>query len=402
MSNAARLAETGARALVVGAGIGGLTAGLALAGRGFQVDIAERAADLDEVGAGIQLSANAGRILADMGLSSAIAEAAIEPSAIEVRNGLSGALLSSISGDTLKARYDFPYWVIHRADLQAVLRQAVEKNAAIKLHLGVEVTGLGAADRTGVQVRAPQLADATFAAVVAADGVRSSLRSSVPGAAAPRVANRTAWRALVPISAVGDLLPANAVCVWLGPNAHVVSYPVACGAAINIVAIVEERSDQPGWGLPGAFPDLAAHLQSWSPRLAQLLSLAESWKKYVLTHVDPSGSWSAGRVALLGDAAHAMMPFLAQGAAMAIEDAAILAARLSAASDVPAALKLYEAERKGRVVRVAAAAARTGRRYHFTGGMAAARDLALRIAGERLILGEVDWIYRWRVGAKSK
>lgn len=391
------------RVLVVGAGIGGLTAALALAGQGFQVDIAERSDELDEVGAGIQLSANAGRVLADLGLASAIADAAIEPSAIEVRNGLSGTLLSSISGSTLNARYDFPYWVIHRADLQRVLRQAVERSAAIKLHLGVEVGGGDAsADHTGVRVRRPQLADATFAAVVAADGVRSSLRALVPGAATARAADRTAWRALVPVSAVGDLLPANAVCVWLGPRAHVVCYPVARGAAVNIVAIVEERSDQTGWGLPGAYPELARPLESWSPRVAQLLSLAESWKKYALMHVDPAGPWSADRLALLGDAAHAMMPFLAQGAAMAIEDAAVLAARLSAASDVPAALKLYEAERKGRVVRVAAAAARTGQRYHFTGGMAAARDLALRIAGERLILGEVDWIYRWRADAKSK
>ena len=398
MSDAARLVETAARRiLVVGAGIGGLTAALALARRGFHVDIAERAAELDEVGAGIQLSANAGRVLADLGLSTAITEVATEPTAIEVRNGLSGALLSSISGSTLKARYDFPYWVIHRADLQTVLRQAVERSAAIKLHLGVEVTGSNvSADRAGVRLRVPHLADATFEAIIAADGVRSSLRSLVPGAAAPRAANRAAWRALVPISAAGGLLAANTVSVWLGPRAHIVCYPVARGTAANIVAIVEERSDEPGWGLPGAFPDLAAHLQSWSPRVMQLLSLANSWKKYALMHVDPTGPWSADRLALLGDAAHAMMPFLAQGAAMAIEDAAVLANSLSVSSDVPAALKLYEAERKGRMVRVAAAAARTGQRYHFTGGMAAARDLALRVAGERLILNEVDWIYRWR------
>lgn len=401
MSEAARLAEAGARrVLVVGAGIGGLTAALALAKRGFRVDIAERAEELDEVGAGIQLSANAGRVLADLGLSSAIAEVAIEPAAIEIRNGRSGALLSSVSGSTLKARYDFPYWVIHRADLQKLLREAVEQSPAIKLHLGVDIGPDVVADHTGVQVRALQLADVSFAVVVAADGVRSSLRSVVPGAASARAANRTAWRALIPTAAVGDLLSADRVCVWLGPRAHVVIYPVARGDAVNIVAIVEERSDQPGWGLPGAFTDLAEQLESWSPRLAQLLSLADSWKTYALMSVDPAGSWSSDRLALLGDAAHAMLPFLAQGAAMAIEDAAILADRLSAGSDVPAALKSYEVERKGRVIRVAAAAARTGQRYHFTGGMAAARDLALRIDGERLILNEVDWIYRWRASGE--
>ncbi len=401
MSGSARSAERPARRiLVVGAGIGGLTAALALSRRGFQVDVAERAETLSEIGAGIQLSANAGRVLADLGLMPAIAAAAVEPSAIEVRSGLSGGLLTSLSGQALRQRYGFPYWVIHRADLQTVLREAVERDAGIRLHLGVEVAGFSeTADGSSIRADAPALVSETFAAVIAADGVRSVLRSFISGAATARPANRTAWRALMPVDAVRGLIPVDAVCAWLGPRVHMVSYPVSRGTAVNIVAVIEEHSEHSGWGMAADFAALAPHFASWSPRVRAAMSAASAWTTFPLFRVEATGAWSSGRVALLGDAAHAMLPFLAQGAAMAIEDAAVLAARLAATTDVRPALKLYEAERKGRVAKVAAAAARTGERYHLAGPMAMARDLALRAAGKRLIFGEVDWIYRWQPSA---
>ena len=391
-------AGTPRRILVVGAGIGGLTAALALSRRGLQVDIAERAEALSELGAGIQLSSNAGRVLAELGLDAAIAEVATEPAALEVRSGLSGALLAAVTRETLRERYGFPYRVVHRADLQSVLLKAVRADHGIRLHLATEVTGLEQ-DGDTARVRtsgAALLEHESYAAVAGADGVHSSLRRLIAGSALAQATYRTAWRALVPAEAVRDFLLPDAVSAWLGPRAHLVCYPVARGALVNVVAIVEEKSDARGWGLPGDPADLSARYAAWSPRLRALIALPAGWRKFSLTRVDAHGPWTDGRLALLGDAAHAMTPFLAQGAVMAIEDAAVLAERLASSADVPTALKSYEAMRKGRVMQVAATAARTGERYHFSGVMATARDLALRLAGERLILNELDWIYRWR------
>jgi salicylate hydroxylase len=385
------------RILIVGAGIGGLTAALALSRRGFEVEIAERAEELSEVGAGIQISANAGRVLAELGLDSAVAEVATEPAALEVRSGPTDGLLTSVSREKLRQRYGFPYRVLHRADLQGVLRRAVGDAVGIRLDLAREVTGMTADEGVG-QIRSVGPAeshDRSYDIVVGADGVRSSLRRLIGGPPA-RPAGRTAWRALIPVEAARDFMRADAVTAWLGPRAHLVCYPVSRGAQVNIVAIVEEETDAPGWGLPGEPADLIARYAAWSARLRALLAVPTSWKKYSLMTVDAGGAWAKGRVALLGDAAHAMTPFLAQGAVMAIEDAAVLARSLATIGDVPAALQAYAKERRQRVMRVAAAAARTGERYHFTGSMAAARDLALRVAGEALVLNEVDWIYRWQ------
>lgn len=362
------------------------------------MDIAERTEELAEIGAGIQLSSNAGRVLAELGLDAALAEVATEPGALEVRSGLSGALLAAVTRDTLRGRYGFPYRVVHRADLQSVLRKAVQADSAIQLHLASEVAGVDQ-DGEGARVRARGAArpgGVSYDAVVAADGVRSALRSLIPGSAALEPASRTAWRALLPTEAARDFIRPDAVSAWLGPRAHLVCYPVARGALVNIVAIVEERSDTSGWGTPGDPAVLSARFSSWSPRLRALIGLPEGWQKFSLMKVDGQKPWVQGRLALLGDAAHAMLPFLAQGAVMAIEDAAVLAQFLGQTAEIPFALKSYEAARRKRVVRVAAAAERTGNRYHFSGPMAAARDLALRLAGERLILNEVDWIYRWQ------
>jgi len=383
------------RVLVVGAGIGGLTAALALSQRGFEVHIIERAEAFSEIGAGIQLSPNATSVLLQLGLGEALAAVAVEPSAIVVRSGLTGAALAALPGAIFRARYGTPYLVIHRADLQQVLLDAARRQPSVELHLGVSSTAH--IDGNGeVRILGGALSEESFDAVIGADGVRSTMRGLVPGGLPFAFADRTAWRALATAGAVGELASPDVVSAWLGPAGHLVCYPVRGGADVNLVAVVEEVADHPGWGVDGDRLELARCFGAWSPRVRSLVAIPERWQKFSLMRVDASGSWVHGRLALLGDAAHAMLPFLAQGAAMAIEDAAVIAHRLSSTIDVASALKGYEMERKSRVARVAAAATLTGNRYHFTGAMAAVRDLALRVAGERLILGEVDWIYRWR------
>ena len=384
--------------VVAGAGIGGLTAALALAHAGFRVTVVERAAEFSEAGAGIQLSPNAGRILAGLGLDRAIAARAIEPEAIEVRSGAGGRMLAAIPGRAFRDRYKFPYRIIHRADLQAALAAGARAHGLITLEAGATVTET-LKQQDGLLVRIARTGGTSVTPaelIVAADGVWSSLRGGVAGAARSTASGMTAWRATVAGDIARELAPMNRVGLWLGREGHLVHYPIAKGAALNIVAIVAEAWDKPGWNAPGEPAEIARRFAGWSAPARRLIAAPLAWHKYAINTVDPAGAWSDGRIALLGDAAHSMLPFLAQGAAMAMEDAAVLAARLRGASDIPAALRDYETERKARVAAVAAASAATARHYHAAGLMAAARDLALRIGGARLVMARNDWIYRWR------
>mgnify|MGYP000047146812 CR=1 FL=1 len=380
---------------IAGAGIGGLTAALTLAAAGFRVEIAERAEKPSEVGAGIQITPNAGRVLAYLGLDGAMAKVAIEPAAIEVHNGIAGRRLTSVPGSAFRERYGFPYRVLHRADLQALLADAVAHHADIRLRLGATVAGAeDTGERIAMRLAGGEAIDA--AALIAADGVRSTLRAALPGAAQASPAGRTAWRAVVPVDKARAPSVADTIGLWLGPDAHLVHYPVAHGKAVNIVAIVAKDATGTGWDVPGDPTEIAERFSGWSAAVRRLIASAESWQTFALAAVGTAGPWTAGRLALLGDAAHAMMPFLAQGAAMAIEDAARLAhALVTTPGDVPAALRTYESVRKQRVARVRAASLTTGEVYHLGAAMAVARDAALSVAGRSLILARNDWIYRW-------
>lgn len=384
--------------LIAGAGIGGLTAALALARTGYGVVIVERAAELSEAGAGIQIAPNAGRVLAALGLEPHVAAKAIETAAIEVRNGTSGKVVKSVAGSAFRKRYGFPYRVIHRADLQAILLDAVRRDAAIRLELDATVAEQHVkGDGLLVRIRKRGGTEVVPAvAVIGADGVWSATRETIAGSASPVPTGRTAWRAVVAADVARDLVATDRVGLWLGPDAHLVHYPVAQGAAVNIVAIVEENWDRRGWSAVGERSEIIHRFAGWAAAMRNLIAAPIAWQKYALLTVDAHGVWTEGRAALLGDAAHAMVPFLAQGAAMAMEDAAVLAGCLRGAIDVPAALRAYEIARRKRVLRVAAASADTGQRYHERGVMAFARDAALMLVGERLVLGRNDWIYRWR------
>ena len=383
--------------VVAGAGISGLTAALALAAAGFRVVVAERREELSKIGAGIQIGPNAGRVLARLGLDKAMAQAAIEPEAIDIMNGASGRRVTAVPKSAFHRRYAFPYRVIHRTDLQSVLAAAVARIPEIRLHLGTTVSETKLqSDCVLVRLKRQGGGEVVqAAALVGADGVWSSQRQTIPESAAPKPIGRTAWRALIPADTAPTFIDMTRVGLWLGPDAHIVHYPVAQGAAVNIVAVVAEAWDKPGWNTPGEAAEIRARFAGWSGSARRLIGAPFAWQKYALAPVDPSGPWVCGRTALIGDAAHAMVPFLAQGAAMAIEDAAVLAASLYGASDIPAALRAYEAARKPRVTRVWQAAQQTGDTYHFGAAMAAMRNTALALAGARLVLGRTDWIYRW-------
>jgi len=385
--------------VIVGGGIGGLTAALALARVGFRAIVAERSDHLSEAGAGIQISPNASRVLADLGLDAKLAAAAIEPAAIEIRSGVDGRVLTSIPGAEFRARYGVPYRVLQRADLLHILADAVSASPACTLHFAAGLAQyLPQSDGFLARIQTAAGIDVVpAAAIVGADGVWSTFREQITHSARPRSTGRTAWRAVVPADVARNLAAMDRVTLWLGPDAHLVHYPVSQGSAVNIVATVHEELPKAAWSSPGDRGEISRRFKDWPARARHLIAAAIAWQKYPVQRVPAEAVWSDGRLALLGDAAHAMAPFLAQGACMAIEDAAVLADRLHTIADVPAALSAYAIARKGRVAKVAREAQRAGATYHYRGPMAFARDTALRFAGPRLILDRNDWIYRWNV-----
>jgi len=385
--------------VIAGAGIGGLTAALALAARGFRTIVCERAERLSEVGAGIQLTPNAGRILDTLGLGEALSTAASEPDAIDIRSGPSGRRLCSIPLAAMPQRYGCPWRVIARADLQSALSTAVTSNSMIDLRLGTTIVNFagGSGDLLlGTETRSGR-AILPAMALIAADGVLSEIRTSLPGTTAARPIGSTAWRATVPARVLEQTVPASRIGLWLGADAHLVHYPIADGRTVNIVAIVAEDWRGIGWSEPGDHYWLAERFTEWAPLAQRIIAAPAEWRKWAILAVDPAGPWVSDRVALLGDAAHAMPPYLAQGAAMAIEDAAVLAGCFAASPDDSAeALRSYQSWRRPRALRVYKAAFATGEVYHFNSSMAAARNMALRVAGRQVTLARNDWIYGWR------
>lgn len=388
--------------MIAGAGIGGLTAALAIAQTGFRVAIYEQAKRLEEVGAGIQLSPNASRVLLALGLGEALRPHLVAPDELVIRRVPGGRVLSRAPlGTAIAQQYGAPYWVIHRGDLQAALLEAVLAHPDIRLHLGVQVEDF-APYREGVTLAGltgGRPTEARGVGLVIADGLWSRLRRRLGDAKPPRFANHIAWRALAPAENLAADLSGPVVNLWLGPNAHLVHYPVKGGRLINIVAIVRDRWADQGWNTPAERREV---LQRFPPRVwpleAQiLLDSAKEWQKWSLYDRPPLHRWGDGPVTVLGDAAHPMLPFLAQGGAMAIEDAAVLAHCLAATpNDIPGTMRSYERQRRARTTRAQRGARQNAVSYHLGGAGAVLRDLALTAMGGHRLMRRYAWLYGWR------
>jgi salicylate hydroxylase len=329
---------------VVGGGIGGLTVALSLFRRGFDVQVYEQAAALGEVGAGVQVSPNASRVLHRLGLAEELAATGVKPVAWHQRRWDDGrTLLRSPLAEPLEATFGFPHYQLHRADLLAALAGALP---AERVHLGHRLTGLtDRGDR--VEARFANGASVEADVLVGADGIKSAVRGLLFGPEHPRFTGCVAYRGLVPAERLTDLQLEVTAQVWMGPGRHFVHYFVSGGGLVNFVAIIEQDTwTRESWTDRGDIADVLKAFEGWHPQVRTILASADETFIWALFDHVPLRRWSAGRVTLLGDACHAMLPFMAQGAAQAIEDGATLATCLAAATrDIPGALRHYEALR---------------------------------------------------------
>jgi salicylate hydroxylase len=392
--------------VVAGAGIGGLTAALALARQGFRVVILEKAERLEEAGAGLQLSPNASRVLIDLGLQPRLGARAVTPEAISIMSAHDGGEVIRLPlGEAATLRAGAPYWVMHRADLQAALQAQVNDNPDIELRLGCQfedvvthAKGLTVVQRSGM-TRHQEVA----VALVGADGIWSTVRHHLFPQVQPQFSGLIAWRGTLETSQLPREYASCRVQLWMGPDAHLVAYPISGARKINVVAVVPGTWNRPGWSAPGEPSQIKNAFASpkWPGTARMMVGAVDEWRKWALFTIPDGGEWTDGAVALLGDAAHAMLPFAAQGAGMAIEDAVVLAKCLGeaaggSATGVPAALKHYARLRRSRVMRVQRTARQSGRIYHLPGAAAYARDLAIKAMGASRVLARQDWIYDWR------
>lgn len=391
--------------IIVGGGIGGLTAALCLKHFGHDVVVLERTSTIEEVGAGIQISPNGMKVLNALGVGDVVAAQAFQPEALEMRMGRSGRQIFHIPvADAAVKRWGAPYLHIHRADLVSALRARLEECAPDAIRLDTNVIGY---EQDELRARA-RFHDGSMVEgdlVLGADGIHSAIRAQMLGRDAPDFTGNVAWRAVVPIEHLGELVPPPTACVWVGPGRHAVTYRLRGGKLANLVGVVEhDRWQEESWTQRGTREEALGEFEGWHPVITNLISKAETHFRWALFDRKPLGHWTDGRVALLGDACHPMLPFMAQGAVMAIEDAWVLAAGLSADANTVDALNTYANKRQPRTAKVQAAARANAQTFHKRtllsqlatyGPMWAAGRMAPSVVHARQ-----DWLYGTDVTAK--
>ncbi|MBY4630302.1 FAD-dependent monooxygenase [Rhizobium croatiense] len=371
---------------IIGAGIAGLTAALSLSLRGISSEIFEQADELTEVGAGLQLSPNASRILADLGILDGLSKIWLEPESIRLISGSSLRQLAAVpAGKFARQRWGAPYGVLHRTTLQKALLAAVEADPLCRLCLGMRMEA------------GPPPSERPADVVIGADGVWSKLRQSIAGSPSPRFSGNIAYRFTIAEDEAPGFLDRTSVSAFLGGSAHLVSYPLKETGSFNMVAITAGNSAPQAWqSEPTAAQraQLRSRLAGWNAAIVSLLERQRKltfWPLFETT----SGAWQDGRAVLIGDAAHAMMPFAAQGAAMAIEDAYELAAFLSD-RPVAEALALFERHRAPRIAKLRQRGAFNRFAYHARGPIRIGRDLVLGLKPPQSLAADLDWIYGYR------
>jgi len=384
---------------IVGAGIGGLTTALACKQAGFDVRVFDQAPALQEVGAGLQLGPNAVHVLVALGLDAALAEVAVKPEAIHMRAAQSGHLLAYLPlGDAGDQRYGAPYYHVHRADLQSILLDKL-KDVGVTPELDAQCVHV-TEEAPHVRVGFRDGREARFDAVIGADGIHSFVREHLFGPEHPRFTGYVAFRGVVPAHALDESVIEPVVTAWLGARQHFISYFVRRRELVNYVAVVENDTwREEAWDIPADKTELSDPFHDWHVNVRRVIEATVSCHKWALLDRDPLEQWSSGRVTLLGDACHPMLPFLAQGAAMAIEDAYALAHMLELHSrDLSHALTQYATHRRPRTSRVQLESRRQGKLYHLTNPLqVASRNFVIGF-GSRMLPGLARRRYDWLFG----
>lgn len=394
--------KSGAQVLIAGGGIGGLAAALALLRRGFDVDVYEQASELREVGAGVQLSANGIRVLHELGVHEALRALACEASGKEVRLWNSGQTWKLFDlGAVSVERYGFPYYTVYRPDLLAVLADGVRREKPEAIHLNARCTGLEQSAR-GVTLRLER-GEVHGDVLIGADGVHSRIRQALFGADQPTFTGLIAWRGTIPMQTLPGHMRRLVGTNWIGPGRHVVHYPVHRGEYMNFIGVVERGDWQvESWTARGTREECHADFESWHGDIHRMIDNIATPFKWALMGRAPMEKWSAGRVSLLGDACHPALPFLAQGAVMALEDGFVLARALQAAgADIEQGLARYENARRERTAKVVHGSADNARRFHnrALAEPAGAQDYVDREWSEERVKSRYEWLFTYDVTA---
>ena len=381
--------------LISGGGIGGLVAAYALAQKGFPVRLFEQSSEFREVGAGIQLGPNIFRVLEKIGLKDAILADAHVPPAQEMRDALTGKLITHIPLDeAFSKRFGGqPYAVTHRADIHGTFLKACQGSNLITLETSRRVDGF-TQDANGVAVTLENGEKVQGRALLGCDGQWSKIREKVVGDGKPRVSGHIAYRAVLKREQVPEDLWRPDVVLWAGPRTHFVHYPLRRAELYNLVAVFHSDRYEEGWDAEGSKEVLWQHFKGEVPQVLRLLERIETWRMWVLCDREPVKNWTDGRVTLLGDAAHPMLQYLAQGACMATEDAVILADEVAATpDDLPAAFQRYQQARYLRTGRTQIMARVYGEFYHARGVTAELRDMALSGRTPAQSFDGIAWLY---------
>jgi salicylate hydroxylase len=395
--------ETSLRILIVGAGIGGLTAALGLLRAGHEVEVYEQAPRLAELGAGVQISPNGARVLFALGLEDAIRNVWSEPAGKEIRLWNTGETWKLFDlGSQSVARYGAPYFMIHRADLHTTLLDAVRSLKPDAIHLDARCASFDD-DGSAITLHLAGRKHVSGDALIGADGVHSRIRNILVGGDQPTFTGCMAWRGLVPVERLPANMRRNVGVNWVGPGGHVINYLLRRAEIFNFVGIVERDWRVESWTERGTGEECAADFAGWNADIHAIIRNIDAPYKWALLGREPLTRFSYGRVTLLGDAAHPTLPMLAQGANMAIEDGMVLARCLSAYADIETALARYDAARVTRTAKLVRGANDMAKRFHNPALADAAGAQAYVDAqwNEDTIKQRYDWIFAYdatRVG----
>lgn len=387
-------AGQGGPVLIAGGGIGGLATALALALQGIPSVLLEQGADFREVGAGIQLGPNVFRRFERLGIRAAIEADAVKPDNLIMRDALTGEDVTRIPmGAQALAHWGMPYAVTHRADLLNTILAACRAQPLVQLRTNARITDYTDTE-AGVTVTLADGERVTGDCLVACDGLWSMMRERIVGDGKPRVSGHIAYRAVLPMPAVPAARQENDVVLWAGPKTHLVHYPLRRNTLFNLVAVFHSARYEEGWNAFGDVAELNERFRGQQPAVLDLLARIEAWRMWVLCDREPVANWTQGRVTLLGDAAHPMLQYLAQGACMAIEDAVCLADCLAARRNDPnRAFLEYQGQRYLRTARVQVMARVYGDFYHATGPVRELRNMALAGRSQAQAYAGNDWLY---------